>query len=83
MGNVLRPYKETLDRRLWPDVLRNQNASAVKGTQTISHCRKTAGERAGVAELVLFYCQRAAGFCNDVGYQNDSYPYQNRGETPS
>jgi hypothetical protein len=22
---------------------------------------------------MVFYCERAAGFCNDVGYQDDSY----------
>lgn len=71
--NVLKPYKETLDRWLWPDVLRNQDTSVVKAKQAISSYRKAVGEPAGLAELMVFYCERAAGFCNDVGYQDDGY----------
>src|ERR1700683_4038104 len=71
--DVLRPYKETLDRWLWPDVLRNQNTSVAKAKQAISSYRKAVGEPAGLAELMVFYCERAAGFCNDLGYQDDGY----------
>jgi hypothetical protein len=28
---------------------------------------------AGLAELMVFYCEQAAGFCNDIGYQDDGY----------
>ena len=28
---------------------------------------------AGLAELMVFYCECAAGFCGDVGYQDDGY----------
>ncbi len=68
-----RPYKETLDRWLWPDVLRNQDASAAKAKQAISNYRKAVGEPAGLAELMTFYCEWAVGFCSDVGYQDESY----------
>jgi hypothetical protein len=71
--DVLKPYKEILDRWLWPDVLRNQNASVTKAKQAISSYRKALGEPAGLAELMVFYCERAAGFCNDVSYQDESY----------
>jgi hypothetical protein len=71
--NVLKPYKETLDRWLWPDVLRNQDTSVVKAKQAISSYRKAVGQPAGLAELMVFYCERAAGFCNDVGYPDDGY----------
>jgi hypothetical protein len=50
-SDALRPYKETLDRWLWPDVLRNQDTSV----------------------LMVFYCERAAGFCNDLGNQDEGY----------
>jgi len=70
--DALKPYKETLDRWLWPDVLRNQNASVAKAKQAISSYRKAVGEPAGLAELMVFFCERAAGFCNDVGYQDES-----------
>src|SRR3954466_9871052 len=70
---VLKPYKETLDRWLWPDVLRNQDTSVVNAKQAISSYKKAVGEPVGLAELMVFYCECAAGFCNDVGYQDDSY----------
>jgi hypothetical protein len=72
-GDVLKPYKETLDRWLWPDVSRNQDTSVVKAKQAISSYRKAIGEPAGLAELMVFYCERAAGFCSDVGFQDDGY----------
>jgi len=71
--DVLKPYKETIDRWLWPDVLRNQDASVVKAKQAISSYRKAVGEPAGLAELMVFYCEQAAGFSSDVGYQDDGY----------
>ena len=71
--DVLKPYKETLDRWLWPDVLRNQDTSVIKAKQAISSFKKAVGDLAGLAELMVFYCQCAAGFCNDVGYQDEAY----------
>lgn len=71
--DVLKPYKETLDRWLWPDVLRNQDTSVVKAKQAISNYKKAVGDPVGLAELMVFYCERAAGFCSDLGYQDDSY----------
>ena len=72
-ADVLQPYRETLDRWLWPDVLRNQDTSVVKAKQAISSYRKAVGDLAGLAELMVFYCECAAGFCSDVGYQDDGY----------
>ena len=71
--DVLRPYKETIDRWLWPDVLRNQDISVVKAKQAISGYRRAVNRPAGLAELMVFYCERAASFCCNYGYQNDSY----------
>jgi hypothetical protein len=71
--DILKPYKETLDRWLWPDVLRNQDTSVVKAKQAISSFKKAVGDLAGLAELMVFYCERAAGFCNDLGYQDEAY----------
>jgi len=72
-SDALRPYKETLDRWLWPDVLRNQDTSVLKAKQTISAYRKAVGDPAGLAELMVFYCERAAGFCNDLGNQDEAF----------
>jgi hypothetical protein len=71
--DVLKPYKETLDRWLWPDPLRNQDVSVAKAKQAISSYRKAVGEPAGLAELMVFFCESAAGFSNDVGYQDEGY----------
>jgi hypothetical protein len=71
--DVLEPYKETLDRWLWPDVLRNQNTSVANAKKAISSYRKAVGEPAGLADLMAFYCERAAGFSNDLGYQDEGY----------
>ena len=71
--DILKSYKETLDRWLWPDVLRNQNTSVVKAKHAISSFKKAVGDPAGLAELMVFYCECAAGFCNDVGYQDEAY----------
>ena len=35
--------------------------------------RKAIGEPAGLAELMVSFCESAAGFCNDVGYQDEGY----------
>jgi hypothetical protein len=41
--DVLAPYKQTLDRWLWPDVL--QDTSIVKAKQAIPSYRKAVGDR--------------------------------------
>ena len=68
----LAALQETLDRWLWPDVLRNQDTSVARAKQATSLCyRKAVGDPAGLAELIVFYCERAAGFCNDLGNQDE------------
>ena len=71
--DVLKPYKETLDRWLWPDAVRNQDTSIAKAKQAISSYRKAIGEPAGLAELMVFFCERAAGFCYEFGNQDEDY----------
>jgi hypothetical protein len=71
--DVLQPYKQTLDRWLWPDVLRRQDTSVTKAKQAISSYKKAIGDPAGLAELMVFYCERAVGYCSDVGYEDENY----------
>ena len=71
--DVLEPYRQTIDRWLWPDVLRKQDTSVAKAKQAIANYKKAVGEPAGVAELMVFYCEQAAGFCNDIGYADETY----------
>lgn len=71
--DVLEPYKATIDRWLWPDVLHKQNTSVTKAKQAIGSYKKAVGEPAGLAELMVFYCEQAAGFCDDLGYDDEAY----------
>jgi len=45
--DVLEPYKQTIDRWLWPDAFRKQDTSAAKAKQAISNYKKVVGEPAG------------------------------------
>jgi hypothetical protein len=71
--DVLEPYKETITRWLWPDVFRNQDTSVSKAKQAISNYKKAVGDLAGLTELMVFYCEQAAGFCNDIAQQDEGY----------
>src|ERR1039458_9895075 len=70
--DVLEPYKRTIDRWLSPDVLRNQDTSVAKAKQALTSYTRAVGEPAGVAELMVFFCERAAGFCDAFGYDGES-----------
>lgn len=72
-GDVLKPYKATIDRWLWPDVFKNQDTSVAKAKKAISDYKKAISQPEGLAELMVFYCERAAGFSNDVGLQDEGY----------
>jgi hypothetical protein len=71
--DMLRPYQETMARWLWPDAFSRQVPSVVKAKQAISNYKKAVGEPAGLAELMVFYCEQASGFASDLGYQDESY----------
>ena len=69
----LSPYKETISRWLWPDSFRNQDTSVLKAKKAIADYKKAIANAAGLAELMVFYCEQAAGFSSDLGYQDESY----------
>lgn len=71
--DVLEPYKKTIDRWLWPDVFRNQDTSVSQAKQAISAYKKAVGDPEGLAELMVFYCEQAAGFCSDIGNEEEGY----------
>jgi hypothetical protein len=62
-----------IDRWLWPDVLRNQDTSVAQAKRAISYYQKAVGEPAGLAELRVFYCEFAAGFCKEFGNDDENY----------
>ena len=72
-GDVLKPFKATIDRWLWPDVFKNQDTSVVSAKKAIADYKKAVGESEGMAELMVFYCERASGFSNDIGLQDEGY----------
>ena len=71
--DVLNPYKATIARWLWPDVLKDQDTSMAKAKKAISDYKKAMGQSEGLAELMVFYCEQAAGFSHDVGLQDEAY----------
>ena len=71
--DVLEPYKKTIDRWLWPDVFRRQETSVSKAKQAISDYKKALGDPEGLAELLVFYCERAAGFSKGVSHDDAGY----------
>jgi hypothetical protein len=70
-GDVLNPYKTTIDRWLWPDPFKD--VSVAKAKKAISDYKNAIGHPDGMAELMVFYCERAAGFARDVGLQDEGY----------
>jgi len=71
--DALKPYKTTIDRWLWPDVLKNQDISVAKAKKPIADYRRAIGQAEGLAELMVFYCERAAGFSNEFGMDDEGY----------
>jgi hypothetical protein len=71
--DVLEPYKKTIDRWLWPDLFRKQDTSVSQAKSAISDYKKAVGDPEGLAELMVFYCERAAGFCSDMASDDEGY----------
>ncbi|MEO6423307.1 MAG: hypothetical protein ABIR84_11700 [Candidatus Nitrotoga sp.] len=71
--DVLKPYKIIIDRWLWPDMFKNQDTSVAKAKKPIADYKKAIGQAEGLAELMVFYCERAAGFSDDIGLQDEGY----------
>ena len=69
----LQPYKKIMDRWLWPDIFRGEETSVSRAKRAISNYKKASGDPEGLAELMVYYCDLAAGFCRDVGYQDAAY----------
>ena len=48
--DLLGPYKVTIDRWLWPDIIRNQSTSVFTARKAIADYNKAAGQPDGLAE---------------------------------
>ncbi len=73
LDDALEPYKTVIDRWLWPDVYKNQGISIAKAKKAITDYKRAIGQPEGLAELMVFYCERAAGFSADVGMDGDAW----------
>lgn len=71
--DVLDPYKATIDRWLWPNVFKNQGTSVAKAKKAIADYKKAVGQPERLAELMVFYCERASGFSCEFGLQDEGY----------
>ena len=72
-ADVLKPYKIKIDRWLSPDLLKNQNVSAPKAKKAITDYKNAIGRPEGLAELMVFYCERASDFSNALGFADEAY----------
>ncbi|MCY0916336.1 hypothetical protein [Massilia antarctica] len=72
-ADILKPYKTTISRWLWPDTARGQETSISKAKKAIADYKKAVGRPDELAELMTFYCEQAAGFCHDVGFSDESF----------
>ena len=72
-ADVLKPYKIRIDRWLSPDLLKNQNVSASKAKRAITDYQNAIGRPEGLAELMVFYCERASEFSNALGFADEAY----------
>jgi hypothetical protein len=51
----------------------NQNTSVAKAKKALADYKKAIGNAEALAELMVFHRERAAGFANDVGLQDEGY----------
>src|SRR3954451_2609267 len=72
-GDALKPYKATIDRWLSPNVYRNQDVSVSKAKKAIADYKKASGRPEGLAELMVFFCERAAAFAREFGFQDTPF----------
>ncbi len=72
-ADVLKRYKVTIDGWLWPDVFRNQSASVSTAKKAIAEYKRATGQSEELAELVVLFCERGAGFSKEVGLQDEKY----------
>jgi hypothetical protein len=72
-ADVLKPYKMRIDRWLSPDLLKNQNVSVSKAKGAITDYQNAIGRPEGLAELMVYHCERASEFSNTLGFADEAY----------
>ena len=54
-------------------MLKNQSTSVSRAKKAIADYKRATGQPEGLAELMVFYCECAAGFSDSVGYEDGVY----------
>jgi hypothetical protein len=72
-ADVLKPHKIKIDRWLSPDLLKNQNVSTAKAKKAITDYKNAVGRPEELAELMVFYCERASDFSSACGFEDEAY----------
>ena len=72
-ADVVKPYKMRIDRWLSPDLLKNQNVSVSKAKSAITDYQNAIGRPEGLAELMVYHCERASEFSNTLGFADEAY----------
>jgi hypothetical protein len=72
-SNQLAPYKGIISRWICPDLMRSQSVSISKAKRAIADYKKAIGERAGLAELSIFYCEEAFSFLESCAFEDERY----------
>ena len=72
-ADSLAAYKRTISRWIYPDLSRDQRISVAKAKKAIADYRKAIGLPEGVAELSVFYCEKAARLPAECGFEDEGY----------
>jgi hypothetical protein len=72
-ADPLSPYKGTISRWIYPNLLRGQDISVARAKKAISDYKKAIGLPEGVAELSVFYCESAARLLTECGMEDEGY----------
>jgi len=70
-SDSLKSCKQVIARSLWPDS--NKPASIAAAKKAISAYGRAKGRPEDMVELMIFFCEQAAGFICDVGLQDEIY----------
>ncbi|WP_295994056.1 hypothetical protein [Rugamonas sp.] len=71
--DTLKPYKATISRWMRPDLIKHHDISVSKAKKAISDYKKAVGHAEDVLELMIFYCEEAAGFSDEFGMDDEGY----------
>ncbi|HEX7814980.1 hypothetical protein [Dyella sp.] len=52
---------------------KGQDISIAKAKKAITDYKKAVGQPEGLAELMVFFCERAMGFSDDLGLDDEGY----------